>query len=61
MIKFGAKMSSMDQEDVIKIMSTATLFIADTRNFTNEFYRYFSPKFTKNVLSNLTNIIDLQQ
>lgn len=37
MIKFGAKTSSMDQEDVIKVMSTASLFKADTGNFTDEF------------------------
>lgn len=41
MIKLGAKTSSMDQEDVIKIMSTASLFIADTRNFTDEFLSVF--------------------
>lgn len=58
MIKIGLKTSCKDQKHVIKIMSTANLFIAITKNVTDEFLRYFSPNYIKIVLSIHQDIID---
>lgn len=58
MIKIGAKTSCKDKKVVIKIMSTENLFIAITKNVTDEFLRYFSPDNIKIVLSIHQDIID---